>query len=72
MGVIEGILFSSQKREYPLTSTNFKPKLHLNASLLAKCILNLSRFIKALKKALVLSFAVVVVDSADFDNICIF
>ena len=30
LGVIEGILFSSQKREYPLTSTNFELKLHFN------------------------------------------
>ena len=31
LGVIEGILFLSQKREYPLTFTNFEVKLHLNA-----------------------------------------
>ena len=33
LGVIEGILFSSQKREYPLTSTNFEAKLHFKCRL---------------------------------------
>ena len=40
LGVIEGILFSSQKREYPLTFTNFEPKLHFRAGLPAKKTLN--------------------------------
>ena len=44
LGVIEGILFLSQKREYPLTFTNFKPKLHFCADLSAKRALNLQRF----------------------------
>ena len=31
---------SSQKREYPLTFTNFKPKLHFRADLFRKLSLN--------------------------------
>ena len=37
---------SSQKREYPLTFTNFEPKLHFWADLSADKALNLRGFIK--------------------------
>ena len=46
LGVIEGILFLSQKREYPLTFTNFEVKLHSWADLFRKTILNPRGFIK--------------------------
>ena len=46
LGVIEGILFLSQKREYPLTFTNFEARLHSWADLFRKTVLKPCGFIK--------------------------